>query len=111
MQVSTIFFSFILTGAYRPSSTILQEKQIQNTNCQQEIRQDSRISETDHTQARVPAVSQHIVVTENQEPASHFTRQSKTRQHEESHLKTPVRTKRKFPGPAGLLPRIVRKLI
>ncbi|CAG2254681.1 unnamed protein product [Mytilus edulis] len=96
----------IQRGAYRHSSTILQEKQIQNTNCQQEIRQDSRISETHHTQARVPAVSQHIVVIENQEPASHFTRQSKTRQHEESHLKTPVRTKRKFPGPAGLLPRI-----
>ncbi|XP_063436043.1 homeobox-like protein HDP1 isoform X2 [Mytilus trossulus] len=93
-------------GAYRHASTILQEKQIQNTNCQQEIRQDSRTSETDQTQARVPAVSQHIVVTENQEPASHFTRQSKTRQHEEGHLKTPVRIMRKFPGPAGLLPRI-----
>ncbi|CAC5409779.1 unnamed protein product [Mytilus coruscus] len=91
-------------GAYRHARKNLQEKQTEKK--QQEIRQDSKTSETDHTQSRVPAVSQHIVVQENREPASHITRQSKTRQHEDSHLKTPVRTKRKFPGPAGLLPRI-----
>lgn len=60
-----------------------------------------------HSTSRVPAVSQHIIVPKNREPVSH-TRQHQSNHNAESPLQTPVRARRKFPGPAGLLPKIVR---
>ena len=60
-----------------------------------------------HSTSRVPAVSQHIIIPKNREPVSH-TRQHQSNPNAESTLQTPVRARRKFPGPAGLLPKIVR---
>lgn len=60
-----------------------------------------------HSTSRVPAVSQHIIVPNNREPVSH-TIQYQSNPNAESPLQTPVRARRKFPGPAGLLPKIVR---